>query len=171
MSRVNLLNAGQHLASESMPYVSSVAEVPPASRQAAEVFKLRRSGAKAYRFSGTQLCTAMSYTPGYPFWYEISIFRTESAGFVVAVKMFTRSEDERDLFRVFQANDFDALVSVLENYDTAHDIDAISIDIDNEQTAPSLLALKGLGVRLRIEEGKRQYGDLVGEILYELDAG
>lgn len=171
MSRLNVIEPPPERPSEPIALLSLGSESGTAASAMPENVKLRRTGSRAYKFTGTLLCTAMSYQPGHPFWYEISIYRKVSGAFVVAIKMFTRDENERDLFRVFTADGFDGLIDLLEGYDPTVDIDAIALDAPDGETATSLLALRGLGIRLRIEEARRQFGDLVGEILYELDAG
>jgi hypothetical protein len=170
MSRVNLYD--QNSPYQSDPLDMGVANAPISFNSTLpEEVKLRRTGKRARTFNGTLLCTAMSYKPGYPFWYEISLYRENGGGFVVTVKMFTRSEDERDLFHVFNAPDFDSLVLLLESYDPAHDLEAVNLGIDDTALSSCEVALRGIALRLKIDEARRQYGDIAGEILYEIDAG
>lgn len=171
MSRLNVIEQALERPAEAMAMPSRGPEPGMPVPALPEAVKLRRTGGRAVKFHGTLLCTAMSYQPGLPFWYEISIYRKTTGAFVVAVKMFTRDENQRDLFRVYGADEFEELVDLLEGYDPTIDIDAIELENPGEDVATSLLALKGLGIRLRMEEAKRQFGDLVGEILYELDVG
>lgn len=171
MSRLNVIEQAYDRPLEPPAMAMRAPDMPPPAPAAPESVKLRRTGGRAIRFHGSLLCTAMSYQAGLPFWYEISIYRKTTGAFVVAVKMFTRSEDQRDLFRVYAAQEFEELVELLEGYDPTADIDAIELESTADDMSPSLLALKGLGIRLRIEEARRQFGDLVGEILYELDVG
>jgi len=135
-----------------------------------EIFHLRCTGSRSRIFSGTLMCSAISYVPGNAFWYEISLYSQVSGSYVVTVKRFTHDEEGIDLFRVFDADDMDSLVSALEDYEPADDFDGSQLGLDDMSASANEIALKAVGLRLKIEEARRQYGDLVGEILYQLAA-
>ncbi|MCW2319059.1 hypothetical protein M2322_004628 [Rhodoblastus acidophilus] len=142
---------------------------PPASAPAAERISLRSTGGRPRTFEGTLLCTSISFVAGNAFWYDISVYREVSGALVAAIKHYTRDEDGIDLFRVYDAADFEELTSVLENYEPAGDFDASTLGVDDPHISAGEVALRAAGLRLRIEEARRQYGDLVGEILYALE--
>jgi hypothetical protein len=146
-----------------------IQQVPMAS-EGSEIFHLRCTGSRSRVFSGQLMCSAISYIPGNAFWYEISLYHQNSGAYVVTIKRFTHDEEGIDLFRVFDADDMDSLVSTLEDYEPADDFDASQLGIDDMTASANIVALRAVGLRLKIEEARRQYGDLVGEILYQLVA-
>lgn len=142
---------------------------PAPAQPSAAPQTLPRTGARPLRFNGVGLCMAMSYTPGQPLWYEINVYRTVDQTFVVDVRCFTTSEDEQDRFTVFEATTFDDVMEILESYEPASDL-RTSVDPSEESLSGAQLALAALALRTRIEEARRQYRGLVGQVLYELSA-
>jgi hypothetical protein len=133
-----------------------------------QMFTLRRSGARPMNFVGAELCSAMSYEPGTPLWYEINVFRTAARSFVASVKMFSKSEDEKDRFSAYETESFDEALSWLEDYEPANDI-RIDLPFDNPALPPLELGIKAASASLRLAEARRQYRDLVGEVFFALE--
>jgi len=145
-------------------------ETPPqASSGGPQAYTLRRTGRRPVFFEGVELCMAMSYVPGAAFWYEVNIYRTTADSFVVYVRLFSKKEHDTDLHRVFEAGTFEEVISFLEDYDAAQDV---RIDVlADDQTAPlSELVVRALALRARIDDARRQFSALVGQILFDLDS-
>jgi hypothetical protein len=140
---------------------------PPAQLGQPGLVTLKRVGARPLSFNGTELCMAMSFVPGAPFWYEVNVYRTDAQGFVVAIKQFFRDENETDFVRAWEFEDFDGAMAHLEAYDPADDI-RVDIDPSAEMTLPELAA-HALALRARAAEARRQFKALVGEILFDLE--
>ncbi len=134
-----------------------------------ESYRLKQTGGRPRDISGVELCSAMSFVVGTPLWYEINVYRTVDRGFVVEVKMFTKGENERDMFRLFDAATPADVIETLETYEPSFDIDASSVRFGVEEISVAELSLSAAALRLRIEEARRQFNDLVGEILFQLD--
>lgn len=141
-----------------------------AAAPSAAPFRIARSGMRPLAFEGTELCMAMSYVPGAPNWYEINIYRTTEQKFVVAVRLFFRSEDERDRVRAWEFESFDQVLDCLEGYDAATDV-RIDQRIEQEGQSAAELAAHAFLLRARAEAARSQYAGLVGEILHELEQG
>lgn len=165
MSSLNLYS-NEHDAPEMAPAAAEVSEHP--STGEVEKFKLKITGRRPKQFQGTLLCSAMSFFPGPPQWYEINIYRVVSGKFIIEVKLFAKSDQERDFFRMHECNSFDEVVEFLENHDPAQDIDAGRLKIKDDSLAPAEIALAAIAMKLRIEDARRQFGTLVGEILYDV---
>ena len=142
-------------------------QMAPASLGQLGLVTLKRVGARPLSFNGTELCMAMSFVPGAPFWYEINVFRTDAQGFVVAIKQFFRDENESDLVHAWEFEDFDGAMAHLETYDPADDI-RVDIDPSADMTLPEMAA-HALALRARAAEARRQFRTLVGKILYDLE--
>ncbi len=169
MSRVTVLEKPAHepMRSYGEPAMSPASMMVP---EGPEIFHLRCTGSRSRIFTGSLMCSAISYVPGNAFWYEISLYSQVSGSYVVTIKRFTHDEEGIDLFRVFDADDMDSLVSTLEDYEPADDFDGSYLGLDDMTASANEIALRAVGLRLKIEEARRQYGDLVGEILYQLVA-
>ncbi len=146
------------------------AATPGPNAPSSHTFQLRRTGGRPVRFAGVELCTAMSFGPGAPFWYEVNIFRTHDQQFVVDVRHFTKRDGEQDRFSVFTTASFEDAIQVLETYEPAADI-RVDLPVDDESVPLAELGLHAASLRLKIGEARRQFRTLVGEILYELDRG
>jgi len=131
-------------------------------------FTLKCSGRRPMHFEGSELCMAMSYVPGAAFWYEVNIYRTVSDSFVVYIRMFSKSEDVPDLHRVFECGGFEGVVSLLEEYEAANDV-RIDVLADDQSVPLPDLVVRAMGLRSRIEDARRQFGALVGQILFDLE--
>ncbi|MGL4239970.1 MAG: hypothetical protein ACRCTI_02535 [Beijerinckiaceae bacterium] len=141
---------------------------PTALAAAANMITLRRTGERPLVFQGSEVCSAMSYMPGTPLWYEINVYRTAAEGYIANVRMFTKSDNDKDRFSAYEASSFDEAMFWLESYDPAEDIRA-DLPLDNTEVPVIELGLKAAAVRMRLSEAKRQYRDLLGEILYALN--
>jgi hypothetical protein len=141
---------------------------PAAAAIADQFFTLRRSGGRPLSFAGVELCSAMSYEPGTPLWYEINVYRTASRTYVANVKMFSKSEDEKDRHAAHEADSFEEALYWLENYEPAGDIRA-DLPFDNPSVPVIELGIKAAVVSMKLSEARRQYRDLVGEVLYALE--
>jgi hypothetical protein len=133
-----------------------------------QTFTLRRSGARPMSFIGSELCSSMSYEPGTPLWYEISVYRTSSRSFVANVKMFSKNEDEKDRFSAYEAESFDEALAWLESYEPANDI-RIDLPFDDPGLPAVELGIRAAAASMRLAEARRQYRDLVGEVLFALE--
>lgn len=167
MSNLNLYSS--ELDAEDMAQSGSEVNEHPSTGEV-EKFKLKITGRRPKQFQGTLLCSAMSFVPGPPQWYEINVYRVVSGKFIVEVKLFAKSADERDFFRMHECTSFDEVVEFLETHDPATDIDAGKLKIKDDDLAPAEMALAAIAMKLRIEDARRQYGSLVGEILYDVVA-
>jgi hypothetical protein len=134
-----------------------------------QTFNLRRSGKRPLSFKGTELCSAMSFTVGTPFWYEVNIFQKVDETFVVEIKIFTKSDNDRELFHAHEISTFSDVFEYLENYDPVCDVDAGPVDFAMRTKSIAEIGLQAAALRLKIDEARRQFGDLVGQILYALE--
>jgi hypothetical protein len=134
----------------------------------ANLITLRRTGERPLSFQGTEVCSAMSYMPGTPLWYEINVYRSAAESFVANVRMFTKSENDKDRFSAYEASSFDEAMFWLENYDPADDIRA-DLPLDSSEVPVIELGLKAAAVRMRLSEARRQYRDLLGEIFFAME--
>lgn len=132
-------------------------------------YTLRRSGKRPLFFEGSELCMAMSYVPGTAFWYEVNIYRTTAESFVVYVRLFTKREGENDLHRVLECETFEDVMHFLETYDAAEDV-RVDVLADDESAPLSELVVRAMALRARIEDARRQFRGLVGQILFDLDS-
>ncbi|MEO0498058.1 MAG: hypothetical protein AAF141_11950 [Pseudomonadota bacterium] len=133
--------------------------------------RLRRTGQRPMSFTGRELCSAMSYASGTPLWYEINLYQTDDDDFVVDVRMFSKSENERDIHRAHRVSTVDAMFEWLEGHDPILDIESDCMTLSSDTMSPTEVALRAADIRMRVDEGRRQYRDLVGQILYDLDIG
>ncbi len=131
-------------------------------------FRIMRSGRRPLTFEGVELCMAMSFVPGSPFWYEINIYRTRAQKFVAAVRIFFASEDERDRVRVWECESFDDVLDALEGYDAAEEI-RVDLFPGDRPMSPAELAGQGFALMARAGAARAQYAGLLGEILHELE--
>ncbi|MGL4636215.1 MAG: hypothetical protein ACRCWF_09560 [Beijerinckiaceae bacterium] len=130
---------------------------------------LRRTGERPLVFQGVEICSAMSYIPGAPLWYEINVYRTATESFVANVRMFTRSENDKDRFSACEADSFEEAIMWLEAYEPASDIRA-DLPLDDADVSVVELSIKAAAMRIRLSEARRQYRDLLGEVLFAVEA-
>lgn len=136
-------------------------------RMAPASYTVKRTGQRPIKFEGSELCMAMSFVPDTPFWYEINIYRTVSQGFVLAVRLFFQSEDERDRIRAWEFQTFDEVLDCLEGYDAGHDVRVGRFG--HEPGLPvAALAAEAFALRARVEAQRDQFSSLLGEVLEEL---
>jgi hypothetical protein len=147
---------------------TSATGYPMATLPSANLVTLRRTGERPLSFEGVEICSAMSYMPGTPLWYEINVYRTTSDSFVANVRMFTKSDNDKDRFSAYEASSFDEALFWLEGYNPAEDIRA-DLPLDSDEISVIELGLKAAAVRMRLSEARRQYRDLLGEVFYAIE--
>jgi hypothetical protein len=130
--------------------------------------RLRRSGKRDYAFTGLEICSSTSHGPGPSLWYEINLYRKPTGPYVVDVRFFSKSESMRDRFHAFDADSLDDVASVLESYEPAFDIEP-DVNPEDSDMPHALFVLKAAMLRIRIDEARRQFRDLVGDVLHQLD--
>ncbi|MGF1544579.1 MAG: hypothetical protein ACFB00_08795 [Parvularculaceae bacterium] len=133
-------------------------------------YRLKQTGGRPRQFAGVEICSAMSYVVGPPLWYEINVYQTTEDAFVVEIRMFTKNENERDLFRVIDAVSLEDVFETLETYDPAQDVDASVLRFADDDANVAELSVSAAALRLRVEEARRQFRDLVGDILYQIES-
>ncbi|MEM6548597.1 MAG: hypothetical protein AAF713_12745 [Pseudomonadota bacterium] len=146
--------------------ISAAAALP----EEAALQTLQRSGQRPLTFTGVELCMAMSFTPGSPFWYEVNVYRSDDNRFVVRVAMFTTAEDDPEVKRAWECESFGEVMDSLEIYDPAGDLH-LGMPADAVGQSALDLAAHALSLRARAAEARRQYAGLIGDLLYELQTG
>lgn len=131
-------------------------------------YKIMRTGQRPLIFDGTELCMAMNFIPGAPYWFEINIYRAANQTFVAAVKTFFADENARDRAKAWEFASFDEVMETLESYDAAADMRVDSFADDTSLSAVELAAL-GYSLMARAKAARDQYAGLMGEILHEVD--
>jgi hypothetical protein len=130
-------------------------------------FRIKCLGQRPLQFRGQELGMAMSFAPDLPYWYEINLFRTVDRSFVLTVKQFFQSADERDTVRAWTFTSLDDAIDKIESYDAADDL-RVALPRPGGQTAVDLAA-SALEFRAQAEAARNHFKGLVGEFLYELD--
>lgn len=143
-------------------------ELPSVGNSAS--FRLTRQGARPLAFSGTELAMAMSFTPGLPYWYEITIYRTSDQRFVLAIRLFYVSEHERDTADGWVFATLPEVFDALEAYDAGRDVVADLSTARAEMPAVELAA-RALDLRARVAAARHHFAGLVGEFFAELESG
>jgi hypothetical protein len=133
-----------------------------------EPIVLRRTGMRPFSVSARQLASAMSYQPGgAPFWYELNLFETEDGGHLIDIRRFDKGEGSSDLFRVIEVFGIESVMETLESFDPACDIvPKINLEIARSTVE---LAIEAASLKLAMLESRRQFRELVGEILHALE--
>ena len=135
---------------------------------AAPEVKLHRTGQRPYVFEGVEVCSATTHSPGPSLWYEVNLYRKQSSSLVIDGRFFGKPDDMKDHCRTYFADSLDEVAHVLESYDPAMDIDA-DVPVNDMNVPISTIALHAAMIRMRLDEARRQFADLTGEMLYQLD--
>ncbi|MEO0820313.1 MAG: hypothetical protein AAF074_07795 [Pseudomonadota bacterium] len=131
-------------------------------------FTLQRRGLRPLTFSGSELCMAMSFIPGNPFWYELNVYRTNMGKFVASVDLYYRDGNGLERKHAWECDSFADVMDSLEQYDAGNDV-SVSMLPDDPSLSLGDLAAHAFAMRARVEEARRQFGFLVGELLHDLD--
>lgn len=143
-------------------------EHEPVHTPEAPLQRLRRTGKRDYAFEGFEICSSTSHGPGPALWYEINLFRKPIGHYVVDVRFFSKIESMRDRFHVFDADGLDEVASLLESYDPGTDVEP-DFNAEDAEMPHAVFVLKTAMLRIRLDEARRQFRDLVGDILHQLD--
>ncbi len=128
---------------------------------------LKRSGMRPLAFDGVLIAEANSHCPGTTMWYEINIYRKDAGGFVAEVKLFLKAAEQKDAFRAQVFDDVSAMSAWLESHDPA-DNAVVNIESAGGDVPLVVAALGAIRMRQAMEEARREYRYLVGELLFEL---
>ncbi|MEM7568212.1 MAG: hypothetical protein AAF337_00315 [Pseudomonadota bacterium] len=129
--------------------------------------RLRITGTRPMTFTGRHVAMATGWNNTVPRWYEINLYESESGDIVCDVRLFGKSPDHHDLYRVGTEADWSSAVRWLESYNPAHDL-SCDIAVDDESLSAAEIALQGISLRQEVFELRNQYDSLVGDLLYQL---
>lgn len=143
----------------------------PAARSAPVMadFRLKRHGQRPLMFRGVELGMAMSFDPDVPYWYEINLYRASDRSYVVAIRQFFQSEEERDVVKAWTFASLGDALDHIEGYDAGADVRLKSRRMPGEGAAVDLAAA-ALDLRAQVETARSHYGNLVAEFMFDLDA-
>ena len=128
--------------------------------------RLRRTGAAPMLFNGATIATICGVTPALPFWYELNLHHSVRGTVLTDVRLFHKSNDLQDLFRVAEHADLDAAASYLESY--APGGDAVLPEELTRSASSTELAIGVARLQLHVEQLCGHYAALLGELLYAL---
>lgn len=135
----------------------------------ASSYRIRRHGARPLVFAGTELAMAMSFTPGLPYWYEINVYRTDDQRFVLAIRLFFASEEEKDVVDAWSFSTLPELFDALEAYDAGRDVQ-VPAALAGKTHSAAELAAGALEIRARVAAARQHFASLVGELFSEIEA-
>jgi len=117
---------------------------------------------------GSEIGMAMSFTPEVPYWYEINLYHTTEQTFVLAIRLFFQSEDQRDQSSAWAFETLHEALDMLEGYDAADDV-RLDIPLDSAEMSGPELAACAMDLRARAVSARHHFSGLVGEFLHQLD--
>ena len=165
MSSVNIFMQDEMMAEPSVAAPPSTPELFQPIRHT-----LRRTGMRPYVFDGSEVAHAMSYMPGSPLWYDVTLYRAGVGKFVVSVKLYYKDSNLPDRFSCHELATLDDVASFLESYDASEDVHP-SVPMEVTTMTASEFAMHVGLLKLKIEEARAQFRDVAGEILYSLASG
>lgn len=131
-------------------------------------YRLKRHGQRPMTFRGTEIGMAMSFDPDVPFWYEVNLYRTADRSYVVAIRQFFQSEDERDVVKAWSFAALGDAIDHIERYDAGEDVRLKARQLPADGTAVEMAAT-ALDLRAKVETARAHYRGLVAEFLYDLE--
>jgi hypothetical protein len=145
----------------------------PAARRVDNVQKgdmgfvvVRRLGAPPLRFSGELLFSEIGYRVGPSLWYEINVYRRAKGGYVLETKCLKKDAMQKDILRAEQCATIGDVMRLIENYNTAPDVDA-SLEIASKM-ATAELVLHAVVLRQKMDEAANEYGQVAMVLLETL---
>lgn len=148
--------------------VTPVAQPAHARPMAANVFTLRKSGARPVSFAGRHLGSTNGYRLGTAVWHELNLYQTEDGRFVADIRVFSKAPGSKDLFHVMVADSLDEAICFFEGYDPKADV-AADFDIDDPSLAPAELLVHAATLKYRIAETVTLYKAVLASFLKDLD--
>ena len=146
----------------------STAARAPARPIAANVFTLRKSGARPISFSGRQLGHHNGYQLGSPLWHEVNLYQTEDGRYVADIRVFTKAQGAKDQFHVMVADSLEEALQFFEGYDPRADVPA-DIAIDDETLSPAELLVQAAALKARVADAVSQYRAVLSAFLSEMN--
>ena len=130
---------------------------------------LNRTGMRPMKVTGAEIVSATSHQTGTPFWYELNVVSTDDGRMLIDIRNYQKREGSVDRFKVIEAYGIEDVVSTLENYDPVSDM-VTTLDLENESMSAVELTLQAAMLKLSMLEARRQFRELVGEVLHGLEA-
>ncbi|MEL6205340.1 MAG: hypothetical protein AAFR47_08520 [Pseudomonadota bacterium] len=150
--------------SVSMP---SAAEAP--SSLSMGTYRLLRMGTRPIVFQGEELGMAMSFTPDWPYWFEINLFRATDGTFPVAIKQYFVSEYQKNLATAEATHSLSAAFDFIEHFDPAQYI-PLTTRVSAAPATAAEMGAAAMDLKAQVEAMRSHYRGLVGEFMHEIDA-
>lgn len=125
---------------------------------------LRRTGQRPYAFNGAAVATVCGVTPLLPYWYELNLHRTVLGTCVSDVRLFNKSADQADVFRVVEHDDLNAASDYFERYDPSADI-APPAELLIPGSSNTQLALHTARLQMQVNQLTDHYRAMAGALL------
>jgi hypothetical protein len=129
--------------------------------------EIRRDGLSPIVFEGHLLAEATSRIPSSRIWYDIAAYARMDGGFVMGMQVCRQGGGERDILWARQFPTVTDLSVYLETHDPARDVMPAD-DLTDGKIATAEAMIRAVGLRQRIDEARRAYQSVVGDLLTEL---
>jgi len=151
------------------PAIEAVEAVAPEAPVAMENWiTLRRSGKSPYRFKGETVVESNGYYPGSRLWHEVNIHKNSKEDYVLDLRVFKKSDADKDVFHVNTFSTIGELFDFLEAYDPASDV-KIDFDSSDATMSTSELTLRAVSLRQATTEATRDFQALIGDLMFQLE--
>jgi hypothetical protein len=127
--------------------------------------QLKRTGMRPLRCMGREVAAASSFTNGPSFWYQLNLVLTAEGQMLIDLRCYQKDASLPDQFQVIETVGLEDAISWLESHDPAVDI-VPRIDLMAPHLSPAELAIEAAALKMKIFEARRQYKEMVGEILH-----
>jgi hypothetical protein len=122
--------------------------------------ELLRSNKRPLRFNGVELVEANSHAAGGTLWIELSLFRKENGGYVLAFRLLSKRAGEIDIREASSFMTREALINCLESYDAASVLPAAKVTgMVPEQV------IAAIDLRQRMAEARMHFSALADELI------
>jgi hypothetical protein len=154
------------------PSAFPMADAMPSAYNAAPAMfemQLKRSGMRPVRCMGREVAAASSHSTGPSFWYQLNLIATDRGQMMIDLRCYHKDESTPDQFQVVETSGIDEAMAWLESFDPAGDI-VPRIDLMASHLSPAELAIEAAALKLKIVEARRQFKEMVGEILHGIES-
>lgn len=135
-----------------------------AGQRFAPMQMLKHTGTRPVAFNGQIVGTVCGVDRVLPYWYEINVYCTVLGDYVSDIRLFGKSEDAVDLFRVAEHPDIDALYDYLEKYDPCCDLPPVRHDAGGSVSSAGL-SLRAIETQSAMRRISDHYRATVGALL------
>ena len=130
---------------------------------------LSPTGKRKMKFNGREIARAANPDPDHAVWHEITLYRRDRGGVVLALRKVCSDPPATDIVTVWRAGSAAEAMAELDAYDAGGDV-PVGTDPEDPGLCPAEMAAAAEDLRAQVESCRHRFAGLRADLLEQVEA-